>query len=242
MKAMILAAGRGTRLGDLSLTIPKVLVDINGKSILRRMVEKCTSSGFDDIMINVHHLSGMVIEEINMLRGLGFRITVSNESEMLLDTGGGLFRARRFFGTEPFLLCNGDILTDLDLNQLYSYHIQKKGLATLAVRNRPGNRVFLVDPEGQLCGWANKVTGEKIISKKTEEDLTEISFSSFHVIEPEIFNYMHHGIYSMTSLYLELAASQRIFTLTVNSGYWFDIGTPEKLQEARVFFSGQGIH
>jgi N-acetyl-alpha-D-muramate 1-phosphate uridylyltransferase len=242
MKAMILAAGRGTRLGDLSLTIPKVLVDINGKSILHRMVEKCTGSGFDDIMINVHHLSGMVIEEINMLRGLGFRISVSDESEELLDTGGGLFRARRFFGTEPFLLCNGDILTDLDLNQLYSYHIQKNGLATLAVRNRPGNRVFLVDPEGKLCGWANKATCEKIISKKTEEDLTEISFSSFHVIEPEIFYYMKDGIYSMTSLYLELAASQRIYTLTVNSGYWFDIGTPEKLQEARVFFSGQGIH
>ena len=241
MKVMILSAGKGTRMGEITETIPKVLVDINGKSLLRRAVEKCVSHGFDDIIINVHHFAGMVEEEIGRLRKAGFRISISDERKELLDTGGGLFKARHFFGREPFLLYNADIITDFDLKSLLHYHFKKGGLATLAVRHRPGNRYLLVDEEGLLCGWCNNLTGERIISRGNGENLSEIAFSSMHIIDPEIFNYMSEGVYSMTTLYLKLASDHLIYTLLSDSGYWFNTGTPEILEEVRRFIVSRTI-
>jgi NDP-sugar pyrophosphorylase family protein len=234
MKAMILAAGRGTRLGKITESVPKALVDINGKSILRIAVEKCTAAGFGEIIVNIHHHAGMVEKEIHRLVSEGFSIEISDEREMLLETGGGLYRARNFFDNEPFLLYNADIITDLDIKKLYNYHVRKKGLATLAVRNRPGNRFFLVNSDGLLRGWLNKATHEKIIAGEREEELTEIAFSGLHIIDPEIFNYMNDGIYTMTALYLQLAASNKIYTFCHNDGFWGDIGTPENLEKIRA--------
>lgn len=235
MKAMILAAGKGTRLGELTAIIPKVLVDINGKSILQLAVEKCARAGFDEIIINVHHLAGMVVEEITRLGRLGYSLSISDETDGLLETGGGLYKARSFFDSQPFLLYNADILTELDLRELYNFHIERNALATLAVRNRPGNRFFLVNKEGVLRGWINKATGEKIITPGKEEKLNEIAFSGMHIIDPSIFDYMQDGVFTMTTLYLTLASSHHIQTFTHNEGYWFDIGTPEKLEEARRY-------
>ena len=236
MKAMIMAAGKGTRLGKISETVPKSLLEINGKSLLRRAVENCTAFGFDDIIINVHHLADLVEEEIVNLRNDGFRITVSDEREMLLETGGGLFKARDFFGSEPFLLYNADTLTDLDLNSLYNYHLKMKGLATLAVRNRRGNRYFLVDKAGRLLGWCNKATGERILATEEPDALTEIAFSGRHIIDPEIFSYMSDGVYTMTALYLHLAESHIINTYLEDGGYWLTVGTTADLEAARQFF------
>jgi len=233
MKAMILSAGKGTRLGKITEKMPKVLVDINGKSLLRRAVEKCVSHGFDDIIINVHHFAGMVEEEIGRLKKAGFRISISDERQELLDTAGGLYKAKHFFDNEPFLLFNADIITDFDLNLLLDYHLKKGGLATLAVRHRPGNRFLLVDDGGLLCGWCNNLTGERIISRGNGENLSEIAFSSMHIIDPEIFRYMSQGVYSMTPLYLRLASEHKIYTLLSDSGYWFNTGTPEILEEVR---------
>ncbi len=236
MKAMIMAAGRGTRLGEITNSIPKALIDINGKSILQIVAEKCAASGFDDIIINVHHFAGLIEEEAERLRKSGLKITVSDERTMLLETGGGLYRARNFFNKSPFLLYNADILTDIDLTDLYRFHKEKKGLATLAVRNRKGKRYFLVNSDGLLSGWCNKETGERIVTAESDKGLTEIAFSGMHIIDPEIFKYMKEGIYTMTSLYLDLASKHKIFTLKNDSGFWFDIGTPENLQNARKFF------
>ena len=232
---MILSAGKGTRMRKITETVPKVLVDINGKSLLRRAVEKCVEHGFDDIIINVHHFADMVEVEIERLKRLGYRITVSDERNELLDTGGGLYKAKDFFDTDPFLLYNADIITDFDLTELLGYHRKKGGLATLAVRHRPGNRYLLVNEEGLLCGWCNNLTGERIIARGNDKNLSEIAFSSMHIIDPEIFNYMSDGIYSMTPLYLNLASSHRIYTLLSDSGYWFNTGTPEILDEVRKF-------
>jgi N-acetyl-alpha-D-muramate 1-phosphate uridylyltransferase len=237
MKAMILAAGKGTRLGLITGNMPKSLVDINGKSILQIAVEKCSESGFDDIIINVHHFADMVEEEAERIRKSGYRITISDERGMLLETGGGLFRAKDFFDNSPFLLYNTDILTDLDITAMYRFHKKKKGLATLAVRNRKGNRYFLINSEGMLSGWCNKATGERIVTAESDMGLMEIAFSGMHIVEPEIFNHMREGIYTMTSLYLDLAAAHKIFTYRIDSGYWFDIGTPEDLENARKFFT-----
>ncbi len=236
MKAMILAAGKGTRLGKISETIPKVLLDINGKTLLRLAVENCTTSGFDDILINVHYMAGMVEKEIQRLRKDGFRITVSDERELLLETGGGLFKARDFFDNDPFLLCNADTITDLDLKKLLRFHKEKKGITTLAVRNRPGKRYLLVNQSGLMKGWINKQSGEKIIACEEDEALTEIAFSGRHIIEPEIFSYMSDGVYTMTAVYLQLAGSHNIHTYREDGGYWITIGTPEDLGNAREFF------
>lgn len=233
MKAMILAAGMGRRLGKITEKIPKALIDINGKSVLRIAVEKCTSSGFDDIIINVCHLADMVEEEVNMLNKIGFRITISDERSGLLETGGGLYKAKGFFDKNPFLLYNADIVTDLDLNALYAFHNQKKGLATLAVRNRTGNRYFLVNSSGLLKGWCNKATGEKIVTGNNSEELTEIAFSGIHILNPAIFDHMSEGVYTMTDLYLKLANSYNIVTYKYEDGYWGDIGTPESLENIR---------
>jgi NDP-sugar pyrophosphorylase family protein len=237
MKAMIMAAGKGTRLRKITETIPKVLLDINGKSLLQMAVETCTRNGFDDIIVNVHYMADMVEEEIRRLNRLGFTITVSDERELLLENGGGLYKAKGFFDNSPFLVYNADIVTDLDLSSLYHYHIKKNGLATLAVRNREGNRFLLVDSEGVLKGWCNIATGEKILAVNGEVELSKVGFSSIQIIDPEIFKYMKDGIYTVVSLYLQLASSQSILTYRCDDGYWFNVGTPENLESVRRFLS-----
>jgi N-acetyl-alpha-D-muramate 1-phosphate uridylyltransferase len=233
MKAMILAAGMGRRLGKITESIPKALVDINGKSALQNAVEKCTSSGFDDIIINVHHLADMVEAEVQKLRDIGFRLSVSDERSKLLETGGGLFKAKDFFDKNPFLLYNADIITDIDLSAMYEFHRKMKGLATLAVRNRMADRHFLINSTGLVKGWSNKATGEKRVAADNNEQLTEIAFSGIHIIDPVIFDSMSEGAYSMTDLYLTLVNSHNICTYRYDGGYWGDIGTPESLESIR---------
>lgn len=233
MKAMIFAAGKGTRLGIITESMPKALVDINGKTALRLAIENCVSHGFDRLIVNVHHFPGMVQAEIEKLKKAGYDLSVSDEKEQLLETGGGLYKARHFFDKDPFLVYNVDIVTSFNLTSLYQYHLSKKGLATLAVRSRTGNRFFLVDRNGILCGWRNATTGEEIIITKKDK-LTEAGFTGIHVIDPEIFRYMEEGVYSMTTLYLRLARKHRIYTYQDDSGFWGDIGTPESLENARL--------
>ena len=239
MKAMIFAAGMGRRLGKITETMPKALVDVNGKSVLHHAVERCFSYGFDDIIINVHHFADMVEKEVSRLNSMGFRIAVSDERDMLLENGGGLYKAKWFFDNNPFLLYNVDIVSDFDLSALYRLHIKKKGLATLAVRHRPGKRFIMIDNEGRLRGWKNVETGEEILAGvSNSENLEVIAFSSMHIVEPEIFNYMKEGVYSMIDLYLELAVKHPVYTLKHDEGYWVDVGTPESLERVRQILSG----
>jgi len=240
MKAMIFAAGLGKRLGRITETIPKALVDINGKTPLRLAVEKCTAHGFDDIIVNVHCFADMVEGEVAKLNNEGFRVSISDEREMLLENGGGLYKAKSFFGGEPFLLYNVDIISDFDLTALYRLHLEKGGLATLAVRHRPGKRFLLVDGQSRLRGWRNIETGEQILAGvDTADGLSEIAFSSMHIANPELFDYMHEGIYSLIDLYLRLAAGHEIYTLKHDKGYWIDVGTPESLQKVRELLAGK---
>lgn len=236
MKAMILAAGMGKRLGKITEVIPKALVDINGKTALQIAVEKCSVHGFTDIIVNVHHFADMVEDEVIRLNKMGFSITVSDERDMLLETGGGLYNARNFFDEKPFLVYNVDIISDLNIQALYKYHLLRKGLATLAVRHRPGNRFFLIDSSGSIRGWRNNATGEQIIPREVSMELSEIAFSGIHIIEPAIFKYMDQEIFTLTSLYLKLAGEHDIYTFTDDTGYWGDIGTPESLKHIRTMF------
>jgi len=233
-----MSAGKGTRLGKITESIPKALVKINGKTALQMAVERCSEYGFDDIIINVHHFADMVEEEVLKLNKMGFRISVSDERDMLLETGGGLFKAKEFFDKTPFLIYNVDIISDLDLSMLYRFHLERKGLATLAVRRRPGSRFYLIDKHGLIRGWRNIATGEQILTSEISEGLSEIAFSSIHIVEPDIFNNMSDGVYSLTSLYLRLAAIYNIYTFRYDEGYWGDIGTPESLEYFRKLMEG----
>ncbi len=230
---MIFAAGLGKRLGNITENIPKALVDINGKTALQLAVEKCNTHGFNDIIVNIHHFADMVEGEIVKLRRAGYCISVSDERDKLLDTGGGLYKAGNFFDEAPFLIYNVDIISDINISDLYSAHLANKGLATLAVRHRLGNRFYLVDKSGIIRGWRNNSTGEQMLTTSFQNDLTEIAFSGIHVVEPEIFRYMQEGVYTLTDLYLRLAGEHNIFTYLDDSGYWGDIGTPESLEYAR---------
>jgi len=238
MKAMIFAAGLGTRLGELSRERPKALVEVNGKTALRLAAGKLVSAGFNDLIVNIHHHPALMTEEIEKLRSDGFTITVSDETDELLDTGGGLYRARQFFNDQPFVCYNADIFTDLDISDMYQQHLTSGALATLAVRHRQGNRFYLVDKTGRVRGWRNVATKEEIITVNSSKGLEEIAFSGIHVLSPEVFDKMPAGIYTMTSLYLMLAGKNKIMTYLHDNGYWFDCGTPANLSKIRDFLSG----
>lgn len=234
MKAMILAAGMGTRLGDIGKDTPKILLDINGATVLERILMRLSCHGFTDIIINVHHLAEKIIEAISKYQDrLDVRITISDETDELLETGGGLYRVKDFFDDRPFLVYNGDILTDLDLGKMYVYHTQKRALATVAVRNREATRAFLVDDNGIIRGWTNRKSNIDIITIEKPMNLTEIPSMAISVYDPGIFDYMEAGKYTMTSIILKATATGRIITFRYDRGYWVDIGTPEQLEIAR---------
>lgn len=186
-KSMILAAGLGTRLYPLTKDRPKALVEYHGKTLLQIAVENLSSYGFNDIIINVHHYAEMIIEYLERNKNFGADIYISDESELLLETGGALKKASWFFDSGSFLVHNVDIISDIDLSLLYRYHIENEHLATLAVNKRVSSRSFLMSRDKLLAGWKNNDSGEKIIVKN-EPDLVEVGFTGIYVLDPHIFS------------------------------------------------------
>ena len=238
MKAMIMAAGLGTRLGDITRTIPKALIDINGRTVLEHIIRKLYLSKFDDIIINVHHLAEQVEKEARRMADiLGIKVTFSDERDNLLETGGGVYKARTFFGDESFMVYNGDILTDIDLEEMYSFHVRSGAAATIATRQRKGNRFFLVDEKGNIRGWYNRQTQVEILTVEKRKGLTEIPSMAVAIYSNKVFDYMQEGVYTMTSVILEMAANEKVNTFKHESGFWVDIGSEEQLHKAREIFS-----
>jgi len=238
MKAMIFAAGLGTRLNNETSGKPKALVDVGGKTLLERAIEKLKSEGVSEIVINVHHFSNLVISFLRK-NDFGIKIHISDETEKLLDTGGGLKKAEVYFkGNEPILIYNADIISNLDLNLLLKDHLKTKALVTLAVRNRETQRYFKFDQNKQLVGWINKKTGEAKISRRENfENAVEMAYSGIHIVQSEIFSLMPEiDRFSITDFYLELAKTQSIKGYFDNSELWMDVGKPEQLEEARSLF------
>jgi NDP-sugar pyrophosphorylase family protein len=232
---MIFAAGMGTRLKPLTNTKPKALVEINKTPLLELVIKKLIKYGFDDIIINVHHFSGQIIEFLKSKNNFNISITISDESDLLLDTGGGLKKVAWFFNdNRPFLVYNVDILTDLNIKELYDYHCQQTNiLATLAVKTRPTSRSLLINKVGQLCGWQNNQTGEVKISRKDEKELLPIAFSGIHVMNPSIFNHItEEGAFSITNVYLRLATHHNIMTYKKDDSIWMDMGRIKNIKEA----------
>jgi MurNAc alpha-1-phosphate uridylyltransferase len=237
MKAMILAAGLGTRFKPWTDHHPKALALVNGRSLLERNLEWLRSFGIKDVIINVHHFEEQIREAIIIHDGWGSNITISDESDAVLETGGGLKKAAGYFDDGPFVMMNADILTDLDLHILIEFHEEKKPLATLAVTNRSSSRYFLFDEGERLCGWRNKKTGEEKISmpgRKTYEK----AFSGIHLISPEIFSLMRRqGKFSIVDVYLELADAHPILGFDHSGSKLVDVGRTESVADAEKLFS-----
>ena len=208
MKAMIFAAGLGTRLKPLTDHIPKALVPVVGKPMLEHVILKLKSAGFTELVINIHHFGGQIIDFLQANQNFGLTIHISDERDMLLDTGGGIKKARPFFeGNEPFLIHNADILSDTGLKALYDYHLRSGNDATLLASPRKTVRYLLFDKGNRLCGWMNKDTRQT----KPEgfvydaEKYQEYAFSGIHVISPTLFRFMNEkwqGKFSIMDFYL----------------------------------------
>lgn len=237
MKAMILAAGFGTRLKAWTDKHPKALAKVNGKSLLQRNVLYLQQFGIYEIVVNVHHYAEQLYQEIQQQEGWGSLIQISDETDAILETGGGLQRAEHFFYNEPnFVLMNADVLTDLPLDKMLAAHIENKPLATLATTNRKTSRVLLFDENNQLFGWKNLVTGETKISRDVAL-IQPRAFSGIHVLSNKIFNQItRKGKFSIIDLYLELAKTQAIQAFDHSNGKFKDVGTPQSLLEAEKIF------
>lgn len=236
MKAMILAAGLGTRLRPLTNTLPKALVPVNGKPILEIILLRLKYSGFSEVIINVHHHYRQIMDFVQSKRNFGMKIVFSHEKERVLDTGGGIKNASWFLkGEEPFLVHNVDVISDIDLKALYAFHQQKTGLATLAVKGKDSPRSLLFDSSMRLCGWENTETSKKrIIPGLNNGPTLAIGFCGIHIIDPEIFEYMEgEAIFSIITTYMEQAGNRAIYGFPVDDHLWIDIGSFEKLEYAR---------
>ena len=232
---MILAAGLGTRLKPFTEKHPKALLPINGKTLLQRNVEYLQSFNVKDVIINVHHFAAQIKETVQQNNGWGSNVTISDETDLVLETGGGLKKAGEYLqpSSEPFVLINADILTDLNIDEVKNLHNQTNVLATLAVTNRNTSRYLLFDNDDILCGWINEKTREQKGKPGNKK-----AFSGIHIISPKIFQHIkEEGKFSMIDLYLRLAAEGfKINCYDHSEGLLLDVGKPESITIAEKMF------
>lgn len=241
MKAFILAAGLGTRLGSYTFDKPKALVDLNGTTLLERAIRKVNELDVSEIVVNVHHFGSQIIEFLKNKENFHLPVIVSDERDQLLDTGGAILKAHSLLGDhEPFLIYNVDVISTIDLKAFSFYHTKKGGLATLAVRVRATDRNMVFDPEMKLSGWRNIKTGEeKLVRNNTH--LKNYAFSGIQIVEPEIFSLITEtDKFSIIQLYLRLAQSQNIYGYHDQSDLWMDLGKPEQLAAAEKIIGKLG--
>ena len=235
MKAMILAAGLGTRLRPLTNDRPKALVEVAGRTMLERTLTRLRDFGIRDVIVNVHHFAGKVAEYLALNGNFGMRIEVSREED-LLDTGGGLKKAAWFFlddpaiREEPFLLHNVDVLSTVDLGRMFEFHAKQGALATLAVQNRETSRYLLFDEHAQLCGRRAGRDGNEEIVRPSKESLA-LAFSGIHVISPRLLRMMNrNGAFSIIDTYLQLSSqAESVVAFRADEYQWRDLGTPESV-------------
>jgi len=236
MKGMILAAGLGTRFKPWTDKHPKALAVINGKSLLQRNVEYLQRAGITEVVVNVHHFADQIKSAINDNSGWGSDIVISDESDLVLETGGGLMKARNLLEGGSFVLMNVDILTDMDLKSMIATHEKLQPLATIATSDRSTSRYFLFDHFGNLCGWTNTKSGEEKIVRETA-DRQKKAFSGIHVIDPGIFSLVKlSGKFSMVDLYLSLAGEEIIKGFDHSETRFIDVGRAEAVAKAESMF------
>ena len=238
MKAMVLAAGLGTRLRPLTDDRPKALVEVAGKTLLELTLTRLRTFGIHDVIVNVHHFAVKVTSFLKERQNFGMHIEVSRE-DRLLDTGGGLQKAAWFFleprdaAGEPFILHNVDVVSTIDLQRMVQFHKDNQALATLAVQQRETSRYLLFDEQIQLCGRRVGRDGNPQIVRAAPKK-EALAFSGIHVISPRLLTLMNEeGVFSIIDTYLHLAGSgEKIIAFRADDYYWRDLGKPADLQQA----------
>lgn len=252
MKAMIFAAGLGTRLKPLTDTLPKALVPLAGKPLLQWQIERLKAAGITDIVVNVHHFPDMIINYLHDNDNFGCRIAVSDERDMLLETGGGLRKAEELLtsspnspiASSPILICNVDILSNIDIPTLLNaYNPDEMGV--VVVSERDTQRYLLFDEENRLCGWTNiatgEVRGEEAIRRGGEQVMKKLAFSGMQVLNPRIFNCMDKVVeqkgdkFSLIDLYLSIAEKEILRAYIPENYRMMDVGKITQLSEAEAF-------
>ena len=228
--AMILAAGLGTRLKELTHDKPKALVEINGKTLLQRTIETLIANGFERIIINVHHFGNQIIEFVNTHQ-LDAEILISDEQQQLMDTGGGIIQASPLFAdTEAVLIHNVDIISDVNLKSHYQDFIQSGDDAWLLTQDRETARKLLFNTENQLIGWKNKSTEQYKWVNGATENYKERAFSGMHIFKPTLFADFEKKPVSVIDLYLNLAQRKQIISKEIQANLWFDLGKIEQIK------------
>jgi NDP-sugar pyrophosphorylase family protein len=237
MKAMILAAGLGTRLRPLTNDRPKALVEVAGRTLLEIAIARLREFGVSEVIVNVHHFAELVTEYLREKNNFGMRIEISEEAS-LLDTGGGLRKAAWFFREDgpaaaPFILHNVDVISTIDLRRMLDFHNENQALATLAVQQRRTSRYLLFDEQMRLCG-RRLVKERKTELVRPSPQLQELAFSGIHAISPRLLGMMsEEGPFSIVQSYLRLAGGgERIVAYRADGDYWRDLGTPESVARA----------
>ena len=239
MKAMIFAAGLGSRLKPLTDTIPKALVPINGKPLLEHIIMKLKNAGFDEIIVNVHHFADQIVDFLQVNNNFGIRIEISDERDMLLETGGGIKKAASFFDDgKPFLVHNVDILSNVDLQDMYQQALETNSMATLLVSRRDTFRYLLFDDNGNLQGWINEKTGE---TKSPHHDFNpdlfhKFAFGGIHVISPAVFELMNKqwtGKFSIMDFYLSVCDKAVIQAYAPENLQLIDVGKLDTIEKCR---------
>lgn len=239
LKALLFAAGLGTRLKEQTKSKPKALVDLAGKPLLQHAIEHLKLFGIDDITINVFHFAEQIINFIEKNNSFGITIHISDERDELLDTGGGLKKAATFLkGDHPILIYNVDVISNLNLSVLLKYHQEQKALATLVVRSRETSRYLMFDANQQLTGWKNFSNGETRISRvESFAESRPLAFSGIHIIQPELLDLItEKRKFPIVDLYLRLAKTHSIKAFIDQSEIWMDLGKPEQLIAAEEYF------
>jgi NDP-sugar pyrophosphorylase family protein len=231
MKAMVLAAGLGTRLRPLTNDRPKALVEVAGRTLLEITLTRLRRFGIRDVIINVHHFADRMIEYLASNNDFGMNITVSRE-DVLLDTGGGLKKAAWFFRDDGqgFLMHNVDVVSTIDLGRMVESHRRSGAMATLAVQQRESSRYLLFDHEQRLCG---RRIGEQNEIARASDEKRALAFCGIHVISPRLLTLMREeGIFSIIESYLDLAArGETISAFRADEYYWRDLGKPEEIAQ-----------
>ena len=236
MKAMVLAAGLGTRLRPLTDSRPKALVEVGGHTMLEITLARLRSFGVTDVIVNAHHFAEMLIEYLKAHDNFGMHIEVSRE-DVLLDTGGGLKKVAHFFlngnRDEPFLVHNVDVISTIDLARMMQLHEDKKALATLAVQQRETSRYLLFDDELQLCGRRSG-SGQSDEMVRRAQNVQPLAFCGIHAVSPRLLTMLTEtGVFSIIASYLRLASQgQDISGFRADEYYWRDLGKPENLKQA----------
>jgi len=237
MQAMILAAGLGTRLKPITESIPKALVEVNGKTLLDITIRKLIENDFRKIIINTHHFSNKLKEFLDR-NTYAADIIISDESDLLLDTGGGLKYAQKYFDDSPLLIHNVDIISNLNLKEFYQYHLSDDSIASLVVSKRISSRYLLINDENILCGWEDVKKNEKIIIRD-KDNLYQFAFNGIHILNPQIINqFPDEKVFSVIKAYLKLAETEEIQGYICNDIKWIDVGKLDSLEKAEELVKG----